>query len=168
LPMALVTFLAGVSKERSELPKGPRNVTTIVHRGEGVRSARFAVEVDAHWNEVVEQTIRMFNEGPADTIVVIYPADGTDPVDFGIILEGGRKPFCFQWTYSPVFDIRLAHPDVIAQISKGVGVETFQGLLDRDHRLKNPGSAILAAGAAVNDRYFAGTGDPSVAGSGAA
>lgn len=166
LPMALVTFLAGVSKERSELPKGPKHITTIIHRNQGVRAMRFAVENDAHWNEVVEKTIQSYNEADVDTVTFIYPTNGDEAIDYGIILQGGRKPFCFQWGYAPIFDIRLVHPDIEAQISKGVGVETMQGLLDRDVRRNKPGSAILSEKAAVNISYFAGMGDPKIAGSG--
>lgn len=168
LPMALVTFLANVSKQRSELPKGPTHVTTIVHHGENVRASRFAVEVSAHWDEVIERTITAYNEGAVDTVTFIYPTVDGDPVDYGIILEGGRKPFFFEWTYSPVFDIRLVSADVQAQISGGVGVKIMQELLDRDARMRTPGGAILAASSAVNTNYFAGMGDPTIAGSGSA
>lgn len=166
--MALVTFLAAISKERSELPKGPRHVTSVVHHDTSVRASRFAVETDMHWSEVIERTIQEYNKGPVDTVTMIYPSDGDDPVDFGIILEGGRKPFCFQWTYAPVFDIRLTSESIQSQIGQGVGVSTLQGLLDKDARQRLPGVAILAQPDAVNRAFFAGTGDPAIAGSGAA
>lgn len=134
LPMAIVTYLAGISEERSQLPKGPRHVTVMAHHNETVRSIRFEVQEDAHWATVVEQSVRLFNEADVDTMTIIYPADGDDPVDFGIILEGLKAPSFFQWTYSPRFDIRLAPPNVIASITRGVGVETLQGLLDKTAR----------------------------------
>lgn len=167
LPMALVTFLAGVSKERSELPKGPIHVTTVIQHGPSFRPSRFAVQNDMHWSEVLEVTIQNYNAGGVDTVTLIYPSSDDEPVDFGIILEGGRKPFCFQWTYAPVFDIRLASDGIRDQITKGIGVATMQGLLDKDARLRQPGSAILADLGAVNQAFFAGTGDPDIAGSGA-
>lgn len=130
LPMALVTFLAGASKERSELPTGPRNITVVAHHNERVWPMRFAVETDAHWGEVVESSVRLFSQQKVDTMTIIYPADDNS-VDFGIILEGGRKPSFFEWQYKPVFNVRLAPDNIIASISKGAGVETLQGLLDR-------------------------------------
>lgn len=159
LPMAIVTFLAGISKQRAELPRTQRNITVLAHHDKTVNSIRLAVEDDSQWGQVVQGAVTLFNQGDVDTMAIIYPADGEDPVDFGVIMEGGRKPSFFQWGYDPVFDIRLAPTNVIEQISQGVGVDTIQGLLDRDartrggHALPTPGSPL------VNDAYkLAGSG----------
>lgn len=134
LPMAIVTFLAGISEERATLRKGPRHVTVLAHHNETVRSVRFEIENDGHWSSMVERSVQLFNEGDVDTMTVIYPADGDDPVDFGIILEGLKEPSCFQWGYSPKFDVRLAPTNVIESIRRGIGVETLQSLLDKSAR----------------------------------
>lgn len=128
LPMALVTFLAGVSKERSGLPTDATNVTIVAHKGETTRSRRYAVRRQEHWNEVEIGAVTMFGEGPVDTMTMIYPTDDAK-TDAGIILERGTDPLCFEWTHAPAFSIRLVNTEMQEKLAGGVAVDNLRKLL---------------------------------------
>lgn len=130
IPLVYATFLAGASEERLTL-KGTTNVTVIIHEGENLRSRRLTIENDAQWGAVVEQAVRLFNEGPADSAAVFYPADGDEPLDFGLLLRPNEAPLGLAWTYGPIFGIQMAPQNVVEQISNGAGIEVLQGLLNR-------------------------------------
>lgn len=134
LPFALVHYLAQISKERSKLRKGPRHVSIMAHHDKGVRSRRFEVVEDSHWTEVLQSAIAMYSEGEIDTMTFMYPTNGNEPVDIGVIVERGREPMVVEWTYSPEFKIVLLESgDVVTQVTTtGVGVQEVLGLMNRE------------------------------------
>lgn len=166
LPFALVHYLAQISKERAKLRKGPTHITIMAHHDKGVRSRRFEVETEGHWTEVLQSAIAMYNEGPIDTMTFMYPTNGGDPVDIGVIVERGKDPMVVEWTYAPEFKIVLLESgDVVTQvINTGVGVQEVMGLMNRDPQIADikpvPAPAVppaLAAPSAspVNPDYIA-------------
>ena len=133
IPLVYATFLAQAASERLGV-KGKTNVTVIVHHDQELRSRRLEIENDAQWPAVTEQAVRLFNEGAADTAAVFYPADGDEPVDFGLLLRPNQPPLGLMWTYGPTFAIHLAPDNVVEQISNGAGIEVLQGMLNRAHQ----------------------------------
>lgn len=132
LPFALVTFLAEISSERSKLRKGTRHVTIAAHHDKGVRSQRYEVDTDEQWTAVLQGAIGLFSSDRVDTMSFIYPTNGDDPVDIGVLVEKGKEPMVFQWTYAPAFSIHLIEGgDVVAQVTNGVGVQEVLGLMNR-------------------------------------
>lgn len=141
IPLVLATFLAGASEERLSVKErlsasGTTNVTIVVHNGESLNSRRLEIEQDGQWGSVTEQAVRLYNEGPVETAAVFYPADGNEPVDFGLLLRPGEPPLGLMWTYGPKFGLHKAPDNVVEQISNGAGIEALQGLLDRPNTLK--------------------------------
>lgn len=157
LPFALVHFLAGASKERASLRKGPRHVTIAAQHGKGVRSRRYEVETDDNWISVLQGAVALYTEGPVDTMALIYPTTGNDQVDLGIIIEKGREPMVFQWNYGNDFNLWLIDegPNV-DQLKNGVGVQEVLALMNQDHGITTlrlpeaaPIPAVLAAPARI-------------------
>lgn len=133
LPFALVNFLAGISKERATLRKGPRHVTVAAQHDKGIRSRRYEVETDDQWTAVLQGAISLYSEGAVDTMALIYPTDGNDQVDLGVVVEKGKEPMVFQWNYGADFNLWLIDegPNV-EQLKNGVGVQEVLGLMNRD------------------------------------
>lgn len=146
LPFAMVSFLSDVSKERSKLRKDARNITVAAHHGKGVRSSRFEVTNDNQLLEVLQGAFSLFSAGPVDTMTFLYPVDDGDPVDIGVIVERGKKPMIIEWTYDPVFKIRLIDQGpIIDQVINNVGVKEIQALMDRGLGLEAGGLPGLTA-----------------------
>lgn len=132
LPFALVTFLAEISAERSKLRKGTRHVTIAAQHDKGVRSQRYEVDTDDQWTAVLQGAIGLYSSDRVDTMAFIYPTNGEDPVDIGVLVEKGRDPMVFQWTYAPAFTIHLIDGgEIIGQVTNGVGVQEVLGLMNR-------------------------------------
>lgn len=151
LPFALVSFLSDISNERSNLRKDARNITIAAHHNKSVRSSRYEVTNDSHFLEVLQGAFSLFSAGPVDTMTFLYPVDGGEPVDIGVIVERGKKPMVIEWTYAPIFKIRLidAGP-VIEQVTNGVGVKEIQALMDKGLGVEAEGLPGLTA---VNPVY---------------
>lgn len=133
LPFALVNFLAGASKERASLRKGPRHVTVVAQFDKGVRTRRYEVETDDHWTAVLQGAIGLYSEGQIDTMALIYPTNGGDQVDLGVIVEKGKEPMVFQWNYGADFNLWLIDSgDNVEMLKNGVGVQEILGLMNRE------------------------------------
>ena len=160
LPFALVTFLAEISKERSQLRKGTRHVTVAAQHDKGVRSQRYEVDTDDQWTAVLQGAIGLYTSDQVDTMAFIYPTNGNDPVDIGVIVEKGKDPMVFQWTYAPTFTIHLIESgETVANVTNGVGVQEVLGLMNRGDApsitLPQPAPVPSALAApAVNQAYI--------------
>jgi len=133
IPLAYVPFLSSLSKPRAALRSGPTHVTAAAHHDKNVRSVRFEIENQSHWNEMVAGTVALFNEGPVDTMLVLFPTSD-EGVDAGYLIEGGKAPMFIEWTYAPdkPFTLMLIeNPETIAILSRAEAFDTLKTLLDR-------------------------------------
>jgi hypothetical protein len=133
VPLAYVPFLAAISSERAGLPAGPNHVTVVAHHDKSVSATRYAVENDGHWNEMIAGAVGLFNQGPVDTMLVMFPTSEKGK-DAGYLVEGGEPTMFLEWTYSPdePFALRIIENDeAISVLSKAVALDTLKSLLDR-------------------------------------
>lgn len=133
IPLAYVPFLSGLSDQRAALREGPTHVTVIAHHDKGVRSLRFEIENDSQWNEMVAGAVGLFNQGPVDTMLVLFPT-GDKGIDAGYLVEGGKETMFLEWTYAPgrPFALMLIEgEDSIGQLARAEGLQTLKTLLDR-------------------------------------
>lgn len=162
IPLAYVTFLAEISEERSRLSAENAGlatkvtqVTVIAHHDKQVRSRRYAIQDNTpeHWTEMLMGAVGLFNEGEVDTMMVLFPTDSQE-VDVGYLLEGGKEPRFYEWTYAPKFSLRLTSPAIEKQLAEtAAGFETLKGLLD-----KQLGSRPALSPPKVNYGVIANTG----------
>lgn len=158
LPFALVTFLAEVSEERSKLRKGPRHITLAAQHDKGVRSQRYEIDTDDQLNNVTAGAVDLYTSGPVDTMALIYPTVGDRSEDIGVLLEMGKAPMVFSWTFAPAFTIRLIEDDsALESLRRNVGVENIINLMTRDQiardqlrqRMQSGGSSAIPAALAA-------------------
>lgn len=132
LPFPLVHFLAAISSERLGLDNGARNITIVATHDRSARSRRMEIREDAHWQEIVTTSLAMVAEDDTDTVSIIYPSSDNSPSDMGVLMEGGKEPMVFTWTYGPAFQMTLVDGgEARDMVLNGAGVQETQAILNR-------------------------------------
>lgn len=140
LPFALVHFLASVSAERLSLDNSASQITIVAQHDKSTRARRLEISDESHWQSVLTNAVAMVAEKPTDTLTILYPSSDGAPVDVGVLIEGGKPPMVFSWTFGPAFQMLLIEEgETRNMVLNGAGVQETQAILDRIHG--SPGKA---------------------------
>lgn len=143
VPLALVWQLANQTATRRGLT-GENYAHIVTTKGQssamtGIRINDTAgPDFDAFLGRALDAVTRMV----PDTATILYATQPGNVLeigqvnvkeDYGLILRPHQPPFGIAWQYSPDFQMTLLSEESMAGISKGVGMEEVQQLLDRLH-----------------------------------
>lgn len=133
IPLAYVGHLASISQGRSEMPGDKVNIIGLAQSGETVRQSAWSAdnENSAHWMEVETGLVKLFNDGPVDTMAVLFPAG--DGLAAGYLVEGGKPTVFLHWHFADggPFNLHELTGDGIGNLVNAAGLETLKGLVDR-------------------------------------
>lgn len=132
IPLAYVGHLASISQGRAEMPADKVNIIGLAQSGSTVRQSAWSAESDnsAHWMEVETGLVKLFNDGPVDTMAVLFPAG--EGVAAGYLVEGGKPTVFLHWHYADgPFNVHELTGDGIGNLVDAAGLNTLKGLVDR-------------------------------------
>lgn len=133
IPLAYVGHLASISRNRAEMPADRINIIGLAQSGSTVRQSAWSAEAgnDAHWMEVETGLVKLFNEGPVDTMAVLFPAG--EGLAAGYLVEGGKPTVFLHWHFADggPFNLHELTGDGIGNLVGAAGLATLKGLVDR-------------------------------------
>lgn len=132
IPLAYVAHLASISEGRAQMPADKVNIIGLAQSGDTVRQSAWSADNDnsAHWMEVETGLVKLFNDGPVDTMAVFFPAG--DGVAAGYLVEGGEPTMFLHWHYADgPFNVHALTGNGIGNLVDAAGLNTLKGLLDK-------------------------------------
>ncbi len=133
IPLAYVGHLASISQGRAEMPADKVNIIGLAQSGDTVRQSAWSAEADngSHWMEVETGLVKLFNDGPVDTMMVLFPAG--DGVAAGYLVEGGQPTIFVHWHFADggPFNLHELTGNGIGNLVDAAGLNTLKGLVDR-------------------------------------
>ncbi|MFZ3481712.1 hypothetical protein [Sphingomonas sp. 3-13AW] len=132
IPLAYVSYLASFSEARAGMPEDKVNIIGLAQSGDTIRQSAWSAQADnsAHWMEVETGLVKLFNDGPVDTMAVFFPAG--KGVAAGYLVEGGQPTVFLHWHYADgPFSLHSLTGDGIGNLSQAAGLETLKGLVDK-------------------------------------